>query len=180
MKIYEVEIEGTTELLMHKFNGLDEEKRIKELPNEEQARKHAYITTNDILYIPNEWIRYAIIDTYIRRAGTKEKTREKLRVSPAIRVQPAEIKLNTKTYIIDIRSAPSGSMSRGGVRDFCVRPKIQIGWKAKFQIYTGLNETQRDITSILTEIGERYGIGSNRINGYGRFKVTSITEVTKE
>lgn len=180
MKKFDVEIEGTTELLQHRFNGLDEEKRIKELPQEEQARKHTYINASGTLYFPSEWVRYAIIDTYIRRAGNKQKTKEKFRVSPAIRIQPAEITLGTKEYSIDIRSAPSGNVSRGGVRDFCVRPKISIGWKAKFTVLSGLSETANEFKNILQEIGERYGIGSNRINGYGRFKVTSLKEVTTE
>lgn len=172
----EVEIEGITELLQHKFNGLDEEKRIKELSNEEQAKKHLYMSEDGILYFPSEWMRYAIIDTYIRRAGNKQKTAEKLRVSPAIRIFPAEISLGTKDYIIDVRSVPCGNMSRGGVRDFCVRPKIPIGWKAKFIIQSGLNDDLSDVKDILEEIGERFGIGSNRVNGYGRFKVTSINK----
>ena len=173
---WDFEIVGTSPLLPHKFNGIDEEKKTKELPKEEQAEAHAYRCSNGNLAVPCEWIRGCLINLFILRAGNKEKTRTKIRVSPRIRIEPPLLDLGINEYEIDVRSAPSGNLSRGGTRDICVRPRIDSPWKIRGVLCSSLEEN-REMRKYLEDAGENIGIGSNRINGYGRFKVTSF-EVT--
>ena len=158
---------------MHKFNGQDEEKKTKTLPDKEQAEKHAYRLSSGNLAVPAEWIRGCIINGYINRAGLKQKTETKKRVSPRIVVQPSLIDLHMKEYEINKRSVSSGGIAKG-TRDFCVRPLIPDGWKIELTIQTELDDSDADFKRNLELAGIDIGIGSNRMNGYGRFEVTGF------
>jgi hypothetical protein len=164
-----------SETLQHNFNGLDEEKKIKSLPEKDQAEKHCYRNpqTKNIA-IPNVWIRGSLIGAYIIRAGFKQKTAEKLRVSPRLQIEPMYLDTGQKNYQIDRRSAPSGGRT-GGVRDISIRPLIK-SCKVKGTLVTTLPESADDIRKMLEFAGSEIGIGSNRVNGFGRFKVTKFTE----
>ena len=174
-KVYEFTITGES-LLMHKFNGLVQEKEIKALPEREQAEKHAYRDENDVLYIPSDWVRGALINSFVSRAGNKEKMKTKTKVAPRLTVLPAIISINKKEYVVDKRSVPSGG-ARGGVRDMCYRPMIS-SWSATGRISSTLDTDERDMKTMLEIAGEDVGIGSNRINGFGRFMVTQFKKVT--
>lgn len=176
MKKYKCMIKGTTPILMHKFNGLAEEKRIREFSDSEQAEKHAYRHQNGNLAIPSEWVRGCIINNFIDKAGSKQKTSTKKKVAPRIRVEPRRIDLGLKDYEVDVRSVPSGGL-RGGVRDMCVRPLIEE-WGAEFILLSQLDYSQADIKRNVEIAGIDVGIGSNRINGYGRFMLESFEEIT--
>lgn len=158
---------------MHKFNGQEEERRLKELPHKEQAEYHAYRHENGNLAIPGEWLRRCVIDAFMEKAPKKDKQATKKRVSPRIRIDPILLDLGFKDYELDVRGIPVGNMSRGGSRDICVRPLIRK-WIATGTLISGLDES-REMQKWLEYAGEEIGIGSNRINGYGRFKVTSFT-----
>jgi hypothetical protein len=173
---WEFSIEGTQPILMHRFNGIDEEKRLKELSDTEQAEAHAYRDGDRKLAIPAEWVRGCLIDVFILRAANKEKQKTKVRVSPRIRITPPLLTLELDDYEIDKRSAPAGNVSRGGARDICVRPLIPQ-WKTTGVLSSSLDEN-REMRKWFEDAGIEVGIGSNRINGYGRFKVTSFKEVT--
>lgn len=175
MKKYKCMIKGTTPILMHKFNGLAEEKRIKEFADSEQAEKHAYRHTNGNLAIPAEWVRGCIINNFIDKAGAKMKTSTKKKVAPRIRVEPYMIDLGITDYEVDIRSVPSGG-ARGGVRAMCVRPIIET-WEAGFTLLSQLDYSKADIRRNIEVAGIDVGIGSNRVNGYGRFSLESFEEI---
>lgn len=170
---FDFKIEGTSPILMHKFNGQEEERRLKELPHKEQAEYHAYRGENGNLALPAEWLRRSVIESFMDKAPKKDKQATKKRVSPRIRVDPILLDLNLKDYDIDVRGIPVGNMGRGGARDICVRPLIR-NWTAIGTLISGLDES-RAMKKWLEFAGEEVGIGSNRINGYGRFKVTSFT-----
>jgi len=173
---FDFELEGE-ETLFHKFNGLDEEKKIKKLPEKEQAEKHIYRHPNGNIAIPSIWLRGCIIEACIKRAGFKEKTREKERVSPRIRIEPLYLDIGQKVFEIDRRGIPSGG--KQGTRDICVRPLVKK-WKAKGTLVTTLPEEISDLQTIFEYAGEEVGVGSNRINGYGRFKLTKFIEKNDE
>ena len=175
MKKLKFRVKGSTDMLPHKFNGLAEEKRIKEMPEAEQAEKHAYRHPNGNLAIPCEWFRGCIVNNFIDKAGAKTKTSTKNEVAPRLRVEPALIDLGIKDYEIDIRSVPSGGRS-GGIRDFCVRPRIGE-WEAEFTLVSLLKHPVNDIKRSVEVAGVDIGIGSNRVNGFGRFEVVSCEEV---
>jgi hypothetical protein len=168
-------IEGLTPILMHKFNGIEEEKQLKQKSDAEQAEAHAYRLPNGNLGIPCEWIRGCLIDYYILNAPPKKKSETRLQVAPRIRVEPYMLDLGIKNYIIDKRSVPSGNISRGGVRDFCVRPRIDQ-WRTDGMLITTLEKTVQEIRRDFEQAGLEIGIGSNRVNGFGRFKVVMFAE----
>jgi len=175
IKKFEFEIEGQ-DLLMHKFNGQDEEKRNKELPDQEQAEKHAYRGDDGLLYIPCEWVRESLINAFVSRAGNKEKTKTKMEVASRVMVEPMELSLGVSEYKIDKRSAPAGNMGRGGTRDMFIKPRIK-NWKARGILVTTLDREEKDLKTMLTIAGRDVGIGSNRVHGFGRFTVTSFKKL---
>lgn len=175
MKAYRCVVKSTTDTLMHKFNGLDEEKRIKEMPNSEQAEKHAYRASTGNLAIPCEWFRGCIINNFIDKGGAKRKTATKNEVAPRIRVEPKLIDLGVSEYEIDVRSIPSTG-SRTSIRDMCVRPMIPE-WEAEFTLLSELKHSDEDVRRNLEVAGIDIGVGSNRINGYGRFEVVEFERV---
>jgi hypothetical protein len=50
-------------------------------------------------------------------------------------------------------------------------------WKADFVLVTTLDKTLAQWKADIEGAGIDTGIGSNRINGYGRFKILTITKV---
>ena len=170
-------IEGLTPILMHKFNGIEEEKLLKQKSDAEQAEAHAYRLPNGNLGIPCEWIRGCLIDYYIFNAPRKKKSETRLQVAPRIRVEPYMLDLGIKNYAIDKRSVPSGNISRGGVRDFCVRPRIDQ-WQAEGFLVTTLEKTVEELKNDFAQAGIEIGIGSNRVNGFGRFKVLEFAQLS--
>jgi len=176
VKKFNFELEGTSPILMHKFNGLTEEKQIKQLADSEQAEKHAYRNADGHLSVPASCIRGSIINAFINNAGNKEKTNTKLRVSPRVQIAPFYLDTGLIDFAVDKRSVPAGSMSRGGTRDMCVRPLIET-WAVKGVLQTTLRESDDDIRRMFEVAGVDVGVGSNRINGYGRYAVTTFEKL---
>jgi hypothetical protein len=179
MKKYKFTIEGTSPLLPHKFNGQDEEKALKQRSDQEQAEAHVYRLPNNHLGVPNEWVKGCLRDYLISVAGSKKKLETKAKVSPRIAVEPTMLDLEQEEYEVDRRAVPSGAKT-GGTRDFCVRPKINTPWKTEGILVTSLDKTKQQLEKDLTQAGVEVGMGSNRINGYGRFKVTKFEEIKEE
>jgi len=169
-KQIEFEVEGTTPLMMHKFNGQRKAKELKNLTEEEQAEAHAYRTEDGFLAAPAAWFKGCIVNEYIRRVS-KGKMEKRNEITPAIRIEPWMLSLGIKDYKVDVRSVPSGSGYRGGCRDFCVRPLIEK-WKCSGMIITSLDASE--LKDVFEKAGQYVGVGSNRPNGYGRFKVTKF------
>lgn len=174
-KTFQFTIEGTSPFMQHKFNGQEEERRTSELPHGEQAERHAYRTLEGKIGIPAVWIRGSIIDAFVDAAPSKTKQSTKRRVSPRVRVEPIMLDTGLKDYEIDVRGIPSGNMTRGGTRNIVVRPVVNK-WQVSGKLITGLDES-REMEKWLAQAGEEIGIGANRINGYGRFKVTTFKEM---
>lgn len=173
VRTFEFTIEGTTPYLPHKFSGQKEDREIKALSDKEQAEAHAYRDENGMLCIPNNHIRGALINAFINRAVKNTKMSTKERVSPKINIEPFMLSLGKKTFTIDKRVVRV-EQGKKSVTDFCVRPLIEK-WETSGRLIASLDD---DMKRWLEEAGKNSGVGSNRINGYGRFKVTSFKEVT--
>jgi hypothetical protein len=165
--------ETTTPVKMHKFNGLDEEGRIKSLPPAEQAEKHAYRNGDGRLYFPSKWFYGAAVEAMARKAGRKQKT-EVNRIASRIRVEQPEICINTNEYQIDDSSAPAGRKG-AGIRDIFYKPKLKSGMPFEFDITTTLSS--EEVKELITYAGAEVGIGSDTKHGYGRFKVNSFKKL---
>lgn len=177
---YLVKVKANTPLLPHKFCGIEESKHIKELPDTEQAERVTYRDKNGLLCIPVANMRSCLIEAFYDTAGAKQKTKTKKHVAPRIRIMsdgddPINLTLSTQEYEIDKRSYSAGGRS-GGVRDFVVRPMIQ-DWETAFILSSTVDISDDDLKYQLEYAGSDVGVCSNRINGYGRFEVTSFERV---
>lgn len=174
---YEVQIKGTTPLLPHKFCGIEESKTIKELPDSEQAERVAYRDKDEKLCIPVTNMRACIVEAFYDTAGKGAKTKTLKNIAPRIRIasagnDPSNLTLSTQEYEIDKRSYSAGGRS-GGIRDFVVRPIIPE-WETEFILSSTVDISDDDLKYKLSFAGSDVGVCSNRINGYGRFEVTSF------
>jgi len=173
---YKVEVESESATLVHKFNGKDVEKSLKEKSDLTQAEAHTYRTEDGYLAIPSSWFRGCLIEYLISVAGSKQKTSTRLEVSPRIRIVPELISLGIKEFEVDKRAIPVKLRGRIVDMDFCIRPIIKK-WKAGFTLISALDKTAKQLKLDLENAGIEQGIGSNRINGYGRFKVLTLTKI---
>jgi len=174
MKKYQFTIRGTN-TLAHKFNGQKEEKALKQRSEKDQAENHVYRCDNGNIGIPCEWIKGSLRDYLINNAGNKEKTATKNYVAPRIAVEPMILDTHLTDYEIHKASVPSGG-KMAGTRDFCIRPLIRV-WEVKGTLISSLDKTSKELEKDLIGAGIDVGVGSNRVNGYGRFEVVNFKEI---
>ena len=163
---------------MHNYIGIPESKAAKEKSDHDQAESYTYRDKHGDLAIPVRNMRSCIIEGFVNSAGSKLKTKTKMRVSPRIKVIGGDddrmyIKLSNQEYSIDKQSVPSGGRT-GGIRDWCVRPRIDE-WEATFILEESLDISAKDLKYTLDFAGSDVGVLSNRPNGYGRFSVVSVS-----
>jgi len=176
---WKVEIEGITPLLMHRFIGMEESKAAKEKPYEQQAEAFAYRNKHGELAIPAGNMRACIVQAFYDSAGRGRKTADKNEAAARINVYSdyedrMNLTLEPQEYEIDKRSAFSGSKNRG-IRDWCIRP-IMEEWSTVFILDERLGLPEDELLYKLQFAGTDVGVLSNRPNGFGRFKVTSLEE----
>jgi len=172
---FEFAIEGTTPYMQGKFSGQQKSKDLKEQDARTQVEAATYRDSEGMCAIPSSHIRGALIDHFVRSAAKGNKTNTELEVSPRIRVEPLFLSLGTKKADIYERSIQVRQGAKVSM-DFVASPIFQK-WTAKGIIVTSLEE---DMKAALAAAGRDIGIGVNRKNGYGRFQVTSIRQVTNE
>jgi len=168
-KRFRVEIEGVTPILMNRFVG--QNLNTKRMSEEEIAEIHCYRNEKGNLYIPREWIIGLILDV-VSYSVSKRKKEAMSWIARRIWVEEEQIDLGVKDYDID-RRVVTISGKTTFTCEICIRPKINK-WKAKFHIMTTLS---KDYLLYLLKCGGReIGIGSNRMHGFGQFKVISVVE----
>lgn len=166
---------------MHKFIGQEESKQLKSRPDAEQAEAVAYKVGNQ-LAIPGTWVRGCLRSYMVETAPNKTKRTVKLSVSPRIKVEPFFIILTDgkgkplENYEIIKAAIPAGNMSRGGCMDFTVNPVINE-WCAEGVLVSSLDKPTNELKRLFENSGVETGIGTDRVDGYGRFKVISFEEL---
>ena len=169
VKRFEFAIEGTTPYMQGKFSGQQKSKDLKEQDVKVQVEAATYRDNEGICAIPSSHIRGVLIDWFVRSAAKGNKTSTEFEVSPRIRVEPLFLSLGTKKPEIYERSIQVRQGAKVSM-DFVASP-IFHKWTAKGTIVTTLDE---DMKAALVAAGRDIGIGVNRKNGYGRFRVTSF------
>ncbi len=185
MKLYRVEIEGLSPLLMHRFG----EKAMAQLSKgtskaiqhsddkpKDIAEEHAYrIKSTKELYIPMEHILSSM-----RYAGKLHKIgrRSASPLVPAgIFIREEAIGLKQKDYKIDVRT---GVNQNTKMRVVIYRPRLDK-WKASFTMEVDETIFNKELVlDILTDAGKKIGIGSFRpqkSGSFGRFMVTKYEEL---
>lgn len=175
-RAFSVKLVCETDLMMHQFNGKDQEKELENLPEREQAEKHAYRSPEGYLAVPRTWLKGTFMEAVERLAGRKWRA-EKASYAPRVMVEPEWVMLEPQEYEIDRRSVPSPETRGVRNRSFCIRPIIR-GWSLSFRLVTTVPDSADSLREKLEYAGREIGMGSNRPNGYGRFKVTEFKEVT--
>ncbi len=180
MKTIKVEIEGTSPLLMNKYNVEAELERqkgkriTKTYDPKVESEKSAYWGTGKKkeLIIPSEIIYASILNaSSFHRIG---KRSAKSILAGSIRIEPMEISLGTDKYVIDTRPVV---IQRARVLKS--RAKLEK-WKISFSIIYSedLIADPQIIKTVLEESGMRIGICDFRPQKggmYGCFKITKFT-----
>lgn len=190
MKVFDIEITGSTPLLMHRMTedtlfqllgSKTERRKDKEvLKPREIAEKHAYQNKDGSLYIPSEYISGAfahVAGDYKQKNSARKSIKSVAR--GIFRPQQEAIPLLCEkdkpltTFEVDIRKATN---HQKGAVAVC-RPRMDR-WKAKFQVQIDNSIISEETAlQILEDAGRRSGIGSFRVSrgGYfGQFQVTSF------
>lgn len=178
MKTINIEIEGTSPLLMNKYNVQAELERqkgkriTKVYIAKDEAKKSAYWSKDGkTLIIPNMVLYASILNASSFHKINRRSAKSIL--AGSIRVEPSEISLNTSKYIIDTRPVVIQ-------RNRVLKSRARLDkWKAEFQIIYNekLISDPIIIKTVLEESGERIGIMDFRPNKsgfYGCFKINKF------
>ena len=180
MKTIKISLEGTSPLLMNRYNVERELKRMKGIRNlnkvydsEVEAEQSAYWTTSGKkeLCIPANCLYTALLGaSSFHKIG---KRSAKGILAGSIRIKPDEIKLGTAVYEIDTRPVVIA-------RQRVLKSRAKLSeWKATFEIAYNekLITTTTVIKDILEEAGERVGLLDFRPQKggwFGTFKITKF------
>lgn len=121
-----VEIQGITPLLMHRF-PIEPVEAIEKKPPEEQAEIAAYRTPDGELYIPGTNIQRALVGgaTYCKGKG---RASLKKPAAACLFVTPEYVILDPQTYVVDTRPVVMPSTKGRILRH---RPKLEQ-WRVGF------------------------------------------------
>jgi len=179
MKTYNVTIQGTTPLLMHRPSALigdiSKEVNQKEMTPREKAEESLYITDKKKLYQPSTHILGALIESGKSQqvVGKKKSTYSKI-IGYAVQIEPFEIEHKKQKW--EVYSC-LGVINKGRV--LIHRPMLKE-WELEFNVI--FDEEQIPV-SILKEVFDRAGkfagIGDWRPQKKGRFGKFQVVEWTE-
>lgn len=179
MKTIKATIEGTTPILMNRYNVEAELERqkgrriTKTYDPKEGAEKSAYWSTGKKkeLIIPSEVLYASILNaSSFHKIG---KRSAKSILAGSMRVEPMEVSLGTSKYKIDTRPVVIQ-------RNRVLKSRARLDkWKASFDIVYNekLIADPQIIKTVLSEAGERIGIFDfrpSKSGPYGTFKITKF------
>lgn len=178
MKKIEVEIIGESPLLMHSAQSM-EESSIQKNPtrlydSKIDAEKVAYRNKDGELYVPSRCVKACLVNASSWYKFGKKGA--KPIIAGCTRIEPMEILLGTKDYVIDKRPVVIQKS-----RIIRARPRLD-NWKLKFYIIYNENiiKDVGIIKMILEESGQRIGLLDNRPQRYGEngtFKIGKWKEL---
>ena len=176
MKKINITIEGTTPLLMNKYNVEAELERqkghriTKTYDSKEEAKKSAYWGKDKKLIIPSSCLYASILNaSSFHKIG---KRSAKSILAGSLRIEPMEVPLNTNKYEIDVRPVVIQ-------RNRVLKSRARLDkWKASFTIIYNENliADAEIIKVVLKESGERVGILDFRPQKSGWFGTFHITK----
>lgn len=178
MKKIEIELKGTSPLLMHNIEGADltggSKRKLATYDNKIEAEKSAYWMKNGngdkTLCVPCRCLYGCILKS---ASYFKVKNRSvKPVIAGSLRIEPEEVSLGTNKYEIDIQSVVIQ-----GARILRARPKLK-DWKLNFDII--YNEDYiadpKMIKEILDDAGVKVGLLDFRPATGGRFGTFEVSK----
>ncbi len=173
MKKISVEIVSTAPLLMHSAEKMESQGMAKNpaklYDHKAYAERVAYRKKSGELYIPSRAIKRCMINAAgFHRFG---KQSAKKIIGGCVKIEPEEVGLGTKKYVIDKRPV----VIQGRDRIIRARPRLDE-WKTKFDIVYD-DEVIKEpgvIFKILEDAGKRVGLLDNRPDKYGENGTFSI------
>jgi len=176
MKKFEVEIQGSTPLLVNRFvcEQLDQTKR-KIVTGKQTSVEDKLYMVDGKPYIPCEYLERAMIDAGKDFKGKGRSTLSKI-MGAMVSILPDALIISPSKWVIDVRSAVNPT-TKG--RMMVQRPKF-VAWRLKFELVIETDDipTER-IKEILDFAGMYVGIGDYRPvkkGKFGKFMVTSFKE----
>ena len=168
----QVEIEGTSPLLMHSFPMTPIE-ALEKKPPAEQAEIACYRDPNSgQLYVPGIAIQRCMVASAVYSKGKGRATLQKP-VAACVMVTPERVLLGLKEFAIDARPVVVPATKGRVVR---YRPRLDA-WKLSFGIeYDDTLITVTQLRRIVDDAGSRVGLldfRPERKGPFGRFMVTS-------
>ncbi|MBT2636571.1 hypothetical protein [Bacillus sp. ISL-39] len=195
MAIYkaEVEIIGTRPILFNCFSPesipLERKEKNGVAGNNPEEWKSSFKTTKEgFLYVDGSYIHRCLINAakFTKRglqstlAATLETSSEKLILENRKVTDLDKITTDsTQDVYIDVRSV---KMAKTSSRHIRYRLASSVGWRTSFIIIWESSLINKELLeSVCHDAGLFVGIGDNRTNGFGRFKVLSfkVTQVRK-
>lgn len=191
MKKYEVEIKGIQPIIWNvlKKEIEDEKKQLKsnELGEWEEKRenwmKKAEYNNKGELVIPERWIKGAMITSckknrIVPHFATRKNETYTSYVESFMIVNKKEYAYN-KSKIVAFSSFVGAQGKNSSTKVWRCRPMLKE-WKSSYEILDPIGRMDiKELQQILEFAGLMIGIGDNRINNFGRFETTKITEVKR-
>ncbi len=172
--VVEVEIEGTADLLFHRWSNEAVEEKSKAAKNskskkEDNVESYVYRNTAGELCIPGEYLRQAIVHAAKYRQDPRSPRKSAMDLYKAGIVSLTDLSsLGVKEW--DYLDRRRVTIQRNGVTR--VRPAMLKGWRAAFlfQVMTPEYIEPQDLNATIQQAGRLVGIGDFRPT-YGRFVV---------
>lgn len=162
-------IKGKSSLLMHRF-PIDQTNGIDKMSAKDQAEISAYRSESGNLYLPGVAVQRALIASAAFSKGKGRATLQKP-VAACVLVDPVEIDLGTKDYIIDSRAVVIPATKGRIVRH---RPRLDV-WEAAFEIeYDNELLSEEQLRQVIDDAGSRVGLldfRPEKKGPFGRFMV---------
>jgi hypothetical protein len=180
MRVFEVEIEGTSPILLHNPAGMARtgavKKDSKSIPTpEEEAKASCYwMPDESSLMFPGDNIQSAML-----RVASGYKANKKALtpfVAGSVQIEPEHVPFGTKDFVVDTRRAV---VQRQGI----LRSRAKLPqWRLEFTMLVADDFPVRELDvlkQMLEEAGRRIGIGDFRPEKrgrFGKFKVNKFQE----
>lgn len=183
MKTFNIEIEGTTPLLMNRPSQLDIGDKSKSVKRETQtpreiAEAKVYVDGEGRTYIPATWFQGCIVEAGKQKKmmgkGSAKATYSKVAGS-SVEINPFEIELKEKWEVFSILAV--NPTTRG--KNVLHRPKFNK-WSLSFEVTFDEEQIEVPVMKDLFDIaGRSVGVGDWRPakkGRFGKFQVTSWKE----
>lgn len=172
--VVEFTLEGTSDLLFHRWSNGDVEAKSKAAKNskakkEDNVEAYVYRNEDNELCIPGEYMRQSIIHSTKYRQDPRSPRKSAMDLFKASIVSLTDLgSLGIQTW--DYLDRRRVTVQRNGVTR--VRPAVMKGWHATFgfQVLTPECVDSQFLHEVLSQAGRLVGIGDFRPT-YGRFAV---------